>query len=146
MAQRRQDPGRWPAECRRGVLAGATGELVAADTLRRYAELFQASSDAIFTTTPEGAIVSWNPAAERLYGHRAAAVIGQPFGLLVTPERAAELPRALDELRRGGRPDPFEYVLTRPDGRAVGISLTVSPIPAPRGALSGVLPISTYIT
>jgi PAS domain S-box-containing protein len=146
MAQRREDPSGSPAERHRGVLARATGEPVAADTLRRHAELFQSSSDAIFTTTPEGAIVSWNPAAERLYGHRAAAVIGQPFGLLVTPERAAELPRALDELRRGGRPDPFEYVVTRPDGRAVGISLSVSPIPGPRGDLAGVLAISRDIT
>src|SRR5260370_20547609 len=106
MAQRRQDPSGSPAERHRGVLARATGELVAADTLRRYAELFQSSSDAIFTTTPEGAIVSWNPAAERLYGHRAAAVNGPPFRLLVTPQRPGQLPPALADAPTGGRPSP----------------------------------------
>jgi PAS domain S-box-containing protein len=128
------------------MLAGPTAEPGAADTLRRHAELLQSSSDAIFTTTPEGSIVTWNPAAERLYGHRATAVIGQPLELLVPPERAAELPRLLDGLRRGSRPDPFEYVVTRPDGRAVGISLSLSPIPNARGGLAGVLAISRDIT
>src|SRR5229473_1880135 len=146
MAQRREDPtGSRPGR-QRGMLAHPSAEPGAADTLHRHAELLQSSSDAIFTTTPEGAIVSCNPAAERLYGHRATAVIGQPFELLAPPERAAELARLLDGLRRGGRPDPVEYVVTRPDGRAVGISLSLSPIPNSRGGLAGVLAISRDIT
>src|SRR5712692_928164 len=146
MAQRREDPtGSRPGR-HRGMLARPSAEPGAADTLHRHAELLQSSSDAIFTTTPEGAIVSCNPAAERLYGHRATAVIGQPFELLAPPERAAELARLLDGLRRGGRPDPVEYVVTRADGRAVGISLSLSPIPNSRGGLAGVLAISRDIT
>jgi PAS domain S-box-containing protein len=146
MAQRREDPtGSRPGR-HRGMLARPSAEPGAADTLHRHAELLQSSSDAIFTTTPEGAIVSCNPAAERLYGHRATTVIGQPFELLAPPERAAELARLLDGLRRGGRPEPVEYVVTRPDGRAVGISLSLSPIPNSRGGLAGVLAISRDIT
>jgi len=146
MAQRREDLSGSPAGRHRGLAARPTAEPGAADTLRRHAELLQSSSDAIFTTTPEGAIVSWNPSAERIYGHRATAVIGQPFELLVPPERAAEVPRLLDGLRRGGRPDPLEYVVTRPDGHRVGISLSLSPIPNARGGLAGVLAISRDIT
>jgi PAS domain S-box-containing protein len=146
MAQRREHPSGSPAGRHRGALAHPTAEPGAADTLRRHAEVLQSSSDAVFTTTPDGAIVSWNPAAERLYGHRATAVIGQPFELLVPPERAAEVPHLLDGLRQGGRPDPLEYRATRPDGRAVGISLTLSPIPSARGGLAGVLAISRDIT
>src|SRR5260370_37783436 len=146
MAQRREGPSGSRVARHRGAPTRPSADPGAADALRRHAEVLQSSLDAIFTTTPEGAIVSWNPAAERLYGHRAAAVIGQPVELLVPPERAAELPRLLDGLRRGGRPDPFEYVVTRPDGRAVGISLSLSPIPNPRGGLTGVLAISRDIT
>jgi PAS domain S-box-containing protein len=146
MAQRREGPSGSRVARHRGALTRPSADPGAADALRRHAEVLQSSLDAIFTTTPEGAIVSWNPAAERLYGHRAAAVIGQPVELLVPPERAAVLPRLLDGLRRGGRPDPFEYVVTRPDGRAVGISLSLSPIPNPRGGLTGVLAISRDIT
>jgi PAS domain S-box-containing protein len=146
MAQRREDSTGSRAGRHRGVLARPAADPGAADTLHRHAELLQSSCDAIFTTTPEGAIVSWNPAAERLYGHRATAVIGQQFELLVPPERAAELPRLLDGLRRGGLPDPLEYVVTRPDGRAVGISLSLSPIPNARGGLAGVLAIGRDIT
>lgn len=146
MARRREDATGSRAGRHADRLGRSTAEPGAADALRRHAELLQSSSDAIFTTTPDGAIVSWNPAAERLYGHRASAVIGQPFELLVPPERAAALPRLFDGLRRGGRPDPFEYVVTRPDGRAVGISLSLSPIPNTRGGLAGVLAISRDIT
>lgn len=146
MAQRREDPSGSRAGRHRGAPARPSADPGAADTLRRHAEVLQSSSDAIFTTTPGGAIVSWNPAAERLYGHRATAVIGQPFELLVPPDRAAEVPRLLDGLRRGGRPDPFEYVVTRPDGSALGISLSLSPIPNARGGLVGVLAISRDIT
>jgi PAS domain S-box-containing protein len=142
MAQRREDP---TSSCA-GLQRGTRARPVAADALRRHADLLQASPDAIFTTTPAGSIASWNPAAERLYGHRAATVIGQPFELLVPPERAAALPRLLDRLRRGGRLEPFEYAITRPDGRAVGISLSLSPIPDARGGLAGVLAISRDIT
>jgi PAS domain S-box-containing protein len=146
MAQRREEPTGARAGRHPGMLGRPTAEPRGADTLRRHADLLQSASDAIFTTTPEGAIVSWNPAAERLYGHRATAVIGQPFELLVPPEHAAAVPRLLDGLRRGGRPGPFEYVVTRPDGRAVGISLSLSPIPNARGGLAGVLAISRDIT
>jgi PAS domain S-box-containing protein len=106
----------------------------------------QRREDAIFTTTPDGVIVTWNPAAEQLYSHRATAVIGQPFELLLPPECAVEVPRLLDGLRRGGRPDPFECVVTRPDGGAVGISLSLSPIPNAHGGITGALAISRDIT
>jgi PAS domain S-box-containing protein len=146
MAQRREDPSGSPGGRHPGALARAIADPSTADALHRHAEVLQSSSDAIFTTTPEGAIVSWNPAAERLYGHRATVVLGQPFELLVPRERAAEVPRLLDRLRRGGRPDPVEYLVTRPDGRAVGISLSLSPIPNAGGGLAGVLAISRDIT
>lgn len=146
MAQRRDDPSGSRPGHQPDMVPRPIADPAVADLLRRHADLLESSCDAIFTTTGEGSITSWNPAAERLYGHRAGGVVGQPFELLVPPERAGELSRALAGLRRGGRPDSFEYVATRPDGRAVGISLSLSPIPDARGGVAGVLAISRDIT
>ena len=37
------------------------------------------SDDAIITKTLEGIILSWNAAAERIYGYSAEEVVGQPI-------------------------------------------------------------------
>jgi PAS domain S-box-containing protein len=48
---------------------------------------------AIFTLDEQGAIDSWNPGAERVFGYHANEIIGRHFGLLFVPEdRAAGVP------------------------------------------------------
>ncbi|GAC1580857.1 MAG: EAL domain-containing protein [Candidatus Elarobacter sp.] len=56
---------------------------------------------AIFTTSPDGIITTWNPGAERCFGYAPEEVIGKYFALIFTPdEQAAELPSA--ELNSAG--------------------------------------------
>ena len=46
---------------------------------RRMAVIVERSHDAIIgTVLPDGNIVSWNPAAEQMYGYTAEEVIGRP--------------------------------------------------------------------
>jgi diguanylate cyclase (GGDEF)-like protein/PAS domain S-box-containing protein len=50
---------------------------------------------AIFTTTTEGRIATWNPGAEHAFGYARSEVIGADFGIIFTVEdRAAGLPDA----------------------------------------------------
>jgi diguanylate cyclase (GGDEF)-like protein/PAS domain S-box-containing protein len=50
---------------------------------------------AIFTTTSDGRIATWNPGAEHAFGYACGEVIGADFGLIFTLEdRAAGLPDA----------------------------------------------------
>ncbi len=50
---------------------------------------------AIFTTTSEGRIATWNPGAEHAFGYSRSEVIGADFGLIFTAEdRAAGIPDA----------------------------------------------------
>jgi len=53
---------------------------------RRLAALAESAVDAIVSADARGNITDWNPAAERLFGHRRADVLGQPLELLM-PER-----------------------------------------------------------
>jgi PAS domain S-box-containing protein len=46
------------------------------------AAIVDSSDDAIIAKTLQGPITSWNPAAERMYGYRAAETLGQHLNLL----------------------------------------------------------------
>ena len=59
------------------------------------AAVVQSSQDAIFTTTPVGIVLTWNPGAERLYGYTAQEIIGTSAAVLLPPDDA-ETPRWLD--------------------------------------------------
>ncbi len=50
---------------------------------RICATIIHASSDAIVGLTPKGIVTSWNPGAERAYGHSALEMIGQSFFTVV---------------------------------------------------------------
>ena len=68
-------------------LADTMGRL--ADSEQRHREAFASAPDAMLTVSPDGVIDSFNAAAEQLFGHAAAAVVGQPLAhLLPTAARA----------------------------------------------------------
>jgi len=48
--------------------------------------IINSSSDAIVTGDSDGLIITWNPAAERIFGHSAETAIGKPLSILM-PER-----------------------------------------------------------
>src|SRR5919206_1230682 len=56
----------------------------------RYRTVLDAAFDAIVTITPDGIVRWFNRGAERIFGHRAEEVIGQPVTVLM-PERYREL-------------------------------------------------------
>jgi two-component system, sensor histidine kinase and response regulator len=56
----------------------------------RYRTVLDAAFDAIVTITPDGIVRWFNRGAERIFGHEAEEVIGQPVTLLM-PERYREL-------------------------------------------------------
>jgi PAS domain S-box-containing protein len=48
------------------------------------------SDDTIISKRLDGAITSWNPAAERSFGFSAQQAVGQPMLILIPPERVSE--------------------------------------------------------
>ena len=50
----------------------------------------QNAEDAIVSVDLNGAILTWNPAAERLFGYSAAEVRGRPIDLIIPPDRFEE--------------------------------------------------------
>ena len=89
----------------------------------RFRSLTQAASDAILSADANGFIVFWNSAAQQIFGYTASEAVGQPIGLLVSPQErdtslaiAAEAPECavhLEGRRWDGSAFPMELTLSK---------------------------------
>jgi PAS domain S-box-containing protein len=123
------------------------GELLAARRrVEQLAAVVQASGDAIVLTSPEGIVLSWNPGAERLFGHTADEARGESLRHLILPrDREQDYKRAMDQVHTEGEVQ-FETVLSHKDGHLIDVSLNLTPhIEAP-GELVAISSIIRDIT
>jgi hypothetical protein len=97
----------------------------------RLALVTRQSSDAIIIHDLEGNISFWNPAAERLLGYRAEAIVGQSARLLTPPDLEAELAENLATIRTGGLIEHLETRRVAQDGRMVEVALSAAPLVDP---------------
>jgi len=65
--------------------------------LRRAAEVIRHAEEGILTISARGAVLSLNPAAEKLFGYRTAEVLNQPVSLLLGEAPASERSSLLRE-------------------------------------------------
>ncbi len=118
----------------------------AEERLLQTAAIVENTDDAIISKSLDGVILSWNPAAERLYGYTAEEAIGRPVTMLIPEDMPDEEPRILDQIRRGERVDHYETVRRRKDGALIDVSLTVSPVKDTDGRIIGASKIARDIT
>lgn len=114
--------------------------------LSQLAAIIESSEDAIVSKTLDGAIVSWNASAERLYGYTSVEAIGQPIGIIVPPDRLDEEDQILQKIQQGERIRYHETVRQRKNGTLVDVALTVSPVKDTRGQIVGISTIARDIT
>lgn len=114
----------------------ATADLLGRTGL--LAQITKVSADAIFSEDVEGRIMSWNSAAERLYGSSAEDMIGRNAADFFPAETVTQLRAAHELAMSGERVERFDTLHLRPDGTRVAVSLTVSPLRTASGALAGV--------
>jgi PAS domain S-box-containing protein len=112
----------------------------------QLASIVESSDDAIIGWTTDLTIGSWNPGAERLYGYGAGEAIGQPFTLLVPPERREEVNRFMEPLARGEHLANHETTRRTKDGRLIDVSLTISATRDETGRITGYSTIARDIT
>src|ERR1700719_2174786 len=93
------------------------------------------SDDAIISKTLDGVIVSWNAAAEKIYGYSASEAIGRSITILTRPEQCAEISKLLERVKRGESIEHLETTHLRKDGSQVSVSLTISPVKSSKGEI-----------
>ena len=116
------------------------------DRSLELAAIVEKSDDAIIRSTLDGIIVSWNEAAERIYGYTVREAIGHSAKMLIPPGREHEMPEIWERVRRGEWIKNMETMRRRKDGTLVNVLLTVSPINHLLGRETGALVIARDIT
>jgi two-component system cell cycle sensor histidine kinase/response regulator CckA len=109
------------------------------------AAIVESSDDAIFGKSLDGTILSWNPAAERLYGYGAAEAVGRSVSMLLPADRPHELEEILARVRGGERVVHYVTRRRRRDSSEVDVSVTVSPIVDRAGCVIGASSIARDI-
>jgi PAS domain S-box-containing protein len=110
------------------------------------ARVIEWSDDAIVTKNLDSTIMSWNRAAERMFGYTADEAIGQSIRMIIPADRQAEEDDVLREIRAGRAVSHFETLRIAKDGRMVPISLSVSPIYDDAGTVIGASKIARDIS
>ncbi len=103
-----------------------------------HSSIIESSEDAIISKGLDGSILTWNAAAERIFGYTASEINGRPMLSIIPPERADEEAEVLGRIRRGERIAHVETVRLHKNGERIQISASFSPIRDQNGAVSGV--------
>lgn len=119
---------------------------IADEVTRQRAAIVESSEDAIFNKTLEGIVLTWNRAAERLYGYTPEEIIGKNVATLAPPEKFTEIADILQRLRRGERIAHFETERVTKDGRRLNVSLAISPVLDEEGTIVEAATIARDIT
>ena len=116
------------------------------DSAARLAAIVASSDDAIVSKDLNGVIMSWNAAAERMFGWTSAEAVGRSITMIIPEDRQNEEDYVLSRIRQGLIVDHFETIRQRKDGSFVQISVTISPIHAADGTIIGASKIARDIT
>lgn len=105
--------------------------------MQYLAAIVESSEDAIFGKNLDSKIVSWNPAAERLFGYCAEEIIGRSTVILFPQDHRDELLDILAAIRRGEIIGIRDTERRHKNGHIIPVSLTFSPIKSNAGEIVG---------
>jgi PAS domain S-box-containing protein len=141
-------------------LAEARDRAEASDRLK--AAILVNAAHAIISTTPDGVITTFNPAAERLLGYAAAEVVGRQTPAIIhdpaeVAARAQQFSAELGEpiapgfevfvaRARRNLPNEYEWTYVRKDGSRFPVLLSVTALRDAAGQITGFLGLAVDIT
>jgi PAS domain S-box-containing protein len=114
--------------------------------LYRMAAIVESSDDAIISKDLNGIVTDWNRSAERIFGYKAAEIVGRPITDLIPREFLNDENVILAKIRAGERVEHFQTVRLKKNGDRIDVSLTISPIRDQRGSIVGAAKIVRDIT
>jgi PAS domain S-box-containing protein len=108
--------------------------------------IVSSSYDAIIGKKIDGTIISWNRAAEEMYGYSHDDILGKNISLIVPYERREELDHILNRISSGQGISNLETKRVKKDGHPIDVSVTISPIIDDTGMVIGASTISRDIS
>jgi len=105
-------------------------------TNAHLAAVVEALADAVVSFSLDGTILSWNPAAEKIFGYTAEEAVGSSVTILLPFDRAQELEACFAQARQG-ETVRFEAVRRRRDATLFDAGITLTPIRNATGRVVG---------
>jgi diguanylate cyclase (GGDEF)-like protein/PAS domain S-box-containing protein len=123
--------------------------LAAIEDTRRATEelrvLFDQAPLALWTLDAQGVVLSWNAAAEQVFGWTAGEAVGR-FLPIVGPEQHEQFEQFAHALKQSGAPGVVDRKRQRKDGSFVDVRLAVAPLLDQSGGTRGFLTIAQDVT
>jgi PAS domain S-box-containing protein len=119
---------------------------VAMEARLHLAAIVESSNDAVLSMSLSGVILSWNAAAERIFGFTRAEAIGRPVSILIPSWRGPVDGLALQRLADGWRIDPYEAIGITKSEETLNLSVTIAPLRDADGTVFGMAAIVRDIT
>lgn len=114
--------------------------------MQHLAAIVQHGEDAIYSKTLDSVILTWNPAAERLFGYKAQEMIGRSIVKLFPLSRRDEMLDVLASVRRGETVSLRDTERLHQNGETIAISVIISPIKNAEGEVIGASGIARNIS
>lgn len=111
-----------------------------------FAAIIESSDDAIISKSLDGIVITWNNAAEKIFGFTSAEMVGQPMTKVFPENLYHEEEMILAKISNGERIKHFRTKRVRKDKRVVDVSVTISPIKDEHGKIVGASKIARDIT
>ncbi|WP_052184891.1 sensor domain-containing protein [Methylotenera sp. N17] len=111
-----------------------------------YAAIIESSEDAIISKSLDGIVITWNNAAERIFGYSANEMIGKPITTVFPENKYEEEEMILRKISNGERFKHFRTQRITKGQKTIDVSVTISPIKDEDGKVVGVSKIARDVT
>jgi PAS domain S-box-containing protein len=101
------------------------------------AMIVAASADAIISSDLSNTIISWNHAAEKIFGYAPEEMIGQTSYVITPAEKVEEAKALKARVRRGERVDYVETIRVARSGELIEVGLSIFPLCDAEGKVIG---------
>ena len=115
-------------------------------TAARLAAIVESSDEAIVSKKLDGTILSWNAAAERIFGYSAAEMVGSSVFALIPSDLHGDERTILARIARGDHIAHTQTIRRRKDGTLIPVELSISPVHNARGEIVGASSIKRDIS
>ncbi len=110
------------------------------------AAIIESSDAAVVSENMNGTIMTWNRAAEKMYGYTEKEMIGKTMARLIPHDDLADESEIIQSIRQGARTGHFEAKRQCKNGNVLDVSVMVSSIVDDAGKLIGVSRITRNVT
>jgi PAS domain S-box-containing protein len=128
------------------IRADITERKTAEEKQALLASIINSCDEAIFSSSLDGLITSWNRGASILFGYSAGEALGKNISMIIPPNLLGVEELIIKKIIKGEYVDQYITEKARKDGSMVHVSLNVAPIKDPDGKIIGASRIARNIT